>query len=70
MIKWHKGNCSECNLLSNKQSVFEMIEKRLEEKYGENERPLCNGIQIQVTQSDLLNFSIREAEMDDMLDLL
>ena len=70
MIKWHKGNCSECNLLSNKQSVFEMIEKRLEKKYGENERPLCNGIKIQVTQSDLLNFSIREAEMDDMLDLL
>ena len=52
------------------EEEFQTILKRLEEKYGENERPLCNGIQIQVTQSDLLNFSIREAEMDDMLDLL
>ena len=74
LINWNGKECLECNIISNKTHIFNIVEKKLlsiyVEKYGETEEPLCRSIKLSLSKDDLENFAVREAVLDDVLGLL
>jgi ADP-ribosylglycohydrolase len=74
LINWNGKECLECNIISNKTRIFNIVEKKLSsmcvDKYGETEEPLCRTIKLSLCKDDLKNFAVREAVIDDVLCLL
>ena len=66
---------NDCHIISDKKQIFDLIEKQLHDKFGDildsesGEPHLCNGVLLCITKDDLPNFSIRQATMDDILDM-